>query len=71
MDPFGNLDDDGMMDVDPWLSVPNTSGFDDAQDAMFPSASPATSLPGGCPQQQIDGFYAAASHRELRIYALG
>jgi hypothetical protein len=39
-------EEDSMMDVDPWLSVPETSGLDDPAEALFPSASPAPSFPG-------------------------
>jgi hypothetical protein len=45
MDLFagGNPDED-MLDVDPWLTEPGPSSFDDAVDALFPSRTP--SLPG-------------------------
>lgn len=47
MDMFkGNPDEDNMMDVEPWLSVPGSSGLDDPAEGMFPDASPAPNLPG-------------------------
>lgn len=69
MDMFeANPNEDNMMDVEPWLSVPGSSGLDDPAEAMFPDASPAPSLPGElcCPLNRhaiavLTQCYAACS----------